>query len=173
MNDSPDVTHSLDTQNLRSRSIRGGSVMAIAQVCKLVLIFASQVFLSRLLNVEAFGLIAMVGPVLGFVQIFVDLGLMQSVTQRQEITARQLSAVFWASILFAVTISLFMMLMAPALAWIYKEPRIFPVTIALASLIAINGLSLVQGAFLARRLRFGTLAFCEVLSLFLGIPLAF
>jgi PST family polysaccharide transporter len=158
-----------DTQTLRSRSIRGAAAISVAQALKFFLNLGSQIVLARLLGPAEFGLIAMVAPVLGLVQVFADLGLLQAVVQQPEITHRQLNAVFWISVGISCAFAAVMMMLAPLLAWMYGEPRVINVTIALASLVVVTGLSTLQTALLTRHMRFTALAISEVSSLATGI----
>lgn len=159
----------LDATGLRQRSIRGAMITSTAQIVKFCLLFASQILLARLLNPADFGIIAMVAPVLGFVIVMSDLGLGQAITQRPVLTVNQLNSVFWLSNLLTITMTLVLMLGAPLLAALYREPKLTNVAIALASLVGVTGLSMQQSALLNRMMRFSALALAETLAQALGL----
>ncbi len=138
------------------------------QALRFVVTFSTQVYLARLLDPAQFGLIAMVAPVLGFVQVFTDLGLLQAVVQKAEVSQRQLSTVFWINAGFSLLLSLLFAASAPLLAWMYHEPRVMAVTVVLSSLIFITGLSQLQSALMNRHLRFVPMAVFEVVALTVG-----
>jgi len=164
-----DAIYPLKTDSLRHRSIRGATITSAAQAAKFVLMLGSQILLARLLNPADFGIVAMVAPILGFVTIMADLGLLQAVVQRPVLTQGELNAVFWVNAALSVTLTLVLAALAPLLAWIYHEPKLIPVTLALASLVIVTGLTLVQMALLNRTMGFVVLSAAETVSLALGL----
>jgi O-antigen/teichoic acid export membrane protein len=54
------------TPDLTRRSVRGGAVTIASQVAKVIMQFGTTIVLARLLRPEAFGLVAMVAALLGF-----------------------------------------------------------------------------------------------------------
>ncbi len=164
-----DAIYPLKTDSLRHRSIRGATITAASQAAKFVLMLGSQIILARLLNPVDFGIVAMVAPILGFVTIMADLGLLQAIVQRPVLTRGELNAVFWINAVLSIAMAALLMGLAPLLAWIYHEPKLIPVTLALASLVVVTGLTLVQIALLNRTMGFGVLSGTETLSLALGL----
>ena len=71
-----------DPGTLKRRSVHGAAATLLAQAVRLVLQFGSQIALARLLEPSAFGLVAMVTPVTGFMQMFNDMGLSQATVAR-------------------------------------------------------------------------------------------
>ena len=159
----------LNTDSLRQRSVRGAAITSVSQAMRFVIMLASQIVLARLLYPADFGIIAMVGPVLGFITVMADLGVTQAIVQRPVLTRGQLNSFFWINALINVALTAVMMLLAPLLAGLYHEARLIPVTLALASLVMVTGLSLQQTALLNRTMRFSVLAVSETLSLALGL----
>jgi PST family polysaccharide transporter len=164
-----EAIYPLKTDLLRHRSIRGATITAASQAAKFVLMLGSQIILARLLNPADFGIVAMVAPILGFVTIMADLGLLQAVVQRPVLTRGELNAVFWINAVLSIAMAVLLMGLAPLLAWIYHEPKLIPVTLALASLVVVTGLTLVQIALLNRTMGFVVLSGAETLSLALGL----
>jgi PST family polysaccharide transporter len=159
----------LSTDSLRRRSIRGAAITSISQGAKFVLMLVSQIVLARLLDPADFGIIAMVAPILGFVTIMADLGLVQAIVQRPVLTRGQLNSVFWVNATLSIGMAALLMASAPLLAWLYHEPRLVPVTLALASLVVVTGLSMQQAALLNRTMRYAVLAVSETLSMTLAV----
>ena len=161
----PEEVFEHELEGLRGRSVRGAAVTAVAQICKFILLLASQVALAHFLNPADFGIIAMVAPILGFVGVLADLGLLQAVVQLPVITYSQLNSIFWINVLFSLFLALVLAACAPLFVWLYGNPTLFDVTIALSSLTFFTGLSLLQVALLNRMMRFTALAISEVASL--------
>lgn len=155
--------------DLRGRSVRGGAVTMVAQVCKFVLGLGSTMVLARLLTPNDFGLIAMVTAVTGFVILFKDLGLSMATVQRAEISHDQISTLFWVNVLASFVVMLVTVALAPAIAWFYGEPRLVAITVVLAIAFIFGGLAVQHQALLRRQMRFATLAAISVASLVAGI----
>jgi len=159
----------LDVTNLRQISVRGAAVTSGAQLVKFCLLLGAQILLAHLLNPTDFGIIAMVAPVLGFVVVMADLGISQAIVQRPNLTGNQLNSVFWLNNALTVCLSVLLMLSAPLLVWLYHEPKLLPITLVLASLVAVTGLSIQQTALLNRMMRFSALALSETVSQATGL----
>ncbi len=151
-----------DAHTLKHRSVRGAAVTFVAQGLRFIFQFGSQVALARLLLPADFGLVAMIGPVLSFVQIFNELGLSQATIQRAEISQGELSALFWINAAISFVLALLMAALAPLVAVFYGQPRLTAICISLAVILVISGLSTQQIALMNRRMRFTQLATIDV-----------
>ena len=158
----------VDNAVLKSQSIRGGTAIGLGQGMRFALNFLLQVAMARLLDPAQYGLVAMIAPVLGFVQVFSDLGLLQAVVQKTHVTQQQLSSIFWITTAFSGGLTLVMSLIAPVLALVYRDDRITSPTIVLGLLIAVTGVAQLHRALLTRRLEFVKLALVDFLSIAFG-----
>src|SRR6185436_7707957 len=111
-------------------ALRGSIVTGISQVVKIGLQFLSVVVLARLLVPEDFGLVASVGPIVAFVALFQNLGLQQAVVQRAEMTDAALNRMFWIMAAVGLACTVTVVLVSPAVAWFYGDPRMRDITIA-------------------------------------------
>lgn len=157
------------TGDLRDRTIRGGSALLVGQGFRFAISLASQIVLARLLFPEDFGLVAMVYPVLGFIQLFQDFGLLQAVVQRPAVSPRLLNAIFWVNTAICLGLALVFAALAPVLALVYHEPRVTPIAIVLSAMILVTGASQLPSALLGRQLRFVLLVVVDIVSLAVGL----
>jgi polysaccharide transporter, PST family len=162
----PDV---LPAGGLKARSVRGGTLTALVQLPKILLMFASQLVLARLLMPRDFGLVAMVTPVIGFVQVLADLGLTQAVVSRPRLRHAELNSFFWINMALSAGLALVAAATGPLLALLYGEPRVIAVTAACAALVLVTGAGMLPGALLNRRMRYGALAGSEVAALAVSV----
>jgi PST family polysaccharide transporter len=153
-----------DQDALRRRSISGGAATFAAQVIRFVFQTASQIILAHLISPKEFGLVAMVVPLIGLVQLLNDLGLSQATIQRPEISQRELSALFWLNVSGTLVLSLLIVLMAPVVSWFYGQPRLTAITASLSVAVILAGLSAQHMALLNRRMQFVPLASIDVVS---------
>lgn len=149
-------------ESLKARSIEGAAVMTVSQVIRIVLQLGSQIVLARLLFAADFGLLAMVMPVVSFIQIFADIGFAQGVVQRAELTRERVSALFWLNLALSVVVALLVAVSAPIAVWIYHEPRVLPVMLVFACIVPIGALQVLPNALLTRQMRFRALGLTEV-----------
>lgn len=165
-----------DVAMLKQRSVRGAAATMVSQGVRFVLQFASQIALARLLLPGEVGLVALVGPLLGFVAIFTELGLTQATVQRETITQAELSGLFWISTSISVVLAAIMCALAPAAALFYHEPRLTAVALALAGLLVLAGMAAQPIAIMNREMRFVPLAVldigCTVAAVVVGIGAA-
>ena len=64
------IETTFDAQDLKKRSVRSGLLILSAQGAKFVIKFGSAIWVARLLTPADFGMVAMVSPILGFLNTF-------------------------------------------------------------------------------------------------------
>ena len=156
-------------EDLKGRSVRGGAVTIAAQAGKFILRMGSTVVLARLLAPEDYGLIGMATVIIGFVELFKDLGLSAATVQKAEVNHQQISTLFWINLVISCIVGSIVAASAPAVAWFYKEPRLTGITLALASSFLFGGLTVQHQALLQRQMQFSTLAKIDIASMLVSI----
>jgi len=141
-----------------------------------VLGLVANIVFARLLEPGDFGLVAMAGVMLGFIEIFKDLGTGSAVVRAKSLDERLLSSVFWLNCAFGVAMTILVILLSPLMAAFYKEPRVEPILMVMAVSFVLSALSIVQGSLLTRNMAFEKLAKIELsaalLSYTIGIGAA-
>jgi PST family polysaccharide transporter len=158
--------------DLKRRTVRGATATIVGQGIKFTLQLTSTIVLARLLAPEDFGLVAMVMVITGFLYMFMNMGLSDATVQKDEVDHRQVSTLFWINVVLGLLLMMSLMALAPAVAWLYQEPRLMWVTIALALGALIGGLTVQHQALLRRQMKFGVLVTIDVLSMSVGIVAA-
>ena len=152
----------LEAGTLKRRSVHGAAVTLVSQAIRFLFQIGAQIGLARLLTPTDFGLIAMVSPFVGFVQLVNDFGLLEATIQRPKISHRELSALFWISLAISAALAAMFAAAAPLVAWFYNDPRATWVSACLAGLILLGGLAAQQMALMNRRMQFLHLAAIDV-----------
>ena len=158
--------------DLKGRSVRGGVLTLTSQGTQFTLQTVSTVVLARLLTPSDFGLVAMVTAVTGLATAFADFGLSEATIQRKDIDQAQVSALFWINLAIGLGLMLITVALGPLLAWIYREPLIREITFLLSLNFLIGGLRVQPNAILKRQMRFAALAFRDIASYAIAVPLA-
>jgi PST family polysaccharide transporter len=165
------VLDQIEDASLKARSVRGGIATLFSQLLKMGIRLASQILIARLLLPSDYGLVAMVAPVLGLLLLLADMGLGQAVVQHPDITHKQLSSLFWFGLAINTLVALLVVVVSPLISFVYSEPRLTLLAIALAALMPISGLTVQHLALLNRNMLFGTLAVLDILSPAIGLGL--
>jgi O-antigen/teichoic acid export membrane protein len=120
------------------------------------------IILARLLLPEDFGLVAMAAVVLGFIDIFKDLGTGAALIQRKQVSDDLFSSIFWFNVGFGVLATGITIACAPLVAAFYQEPRVTPVLMAMSVSFLLSALTIVHNGLMQRQMRFVALAKIEV-----------
>jgi O-antigen/teichoic acid export membrane protein len=152
-------------KNLKEKVIRGGLAKACAQGGNFALRIGSLMVLARLLAPKDFGLVGMVTAITGVLSLFRDFGLSSATVQHGHVTDEQISTLFWINMAVGMILGLILMSMAPVVVAFYHEPRLFWVSIILASAFIFNGAGVQHTALLERQMRFTALATIDIISL--------
>ena len=111
----------------------GTIVIAVAALLKLSV-------LARLLDKADFGLMALVTFVMGFMNLFSDMGLTSAILHKQDISKQEYASLYWFNVGFSVFLYGILMALTPLVATFYDEPE-------LGFLIPLLGLNLLISAF--------------------------
>jgi O-antigen/teichoic acid export membrane protein len=159
-------------KNLKEKTIRGGLARLCAQAANFILRLGSLMVLARLLGPKDFGLVGMVTAFTGVLTLFRDFGLSSAAVQQSNVTEEQISTLFWINLLVGVLFGLVTVVMAPALAAFYHDPRLSGVTVVVAVGFLFNAAGIQHSALLQREMRFTALAVVGVVSLIVSTAIA-
>lgn len=130
------------------------------------------IVLARILAPADFGLVAMAAVVMGFIDIFKDLGTGAALIQRKEVGEGLLSSIFWFNVGFGLFATAATALCAPLVSAFYHEPRLTPILIGMSVSFLLSALTIVHNCLLQRNMAFVTLAKIEVVSALLSYAVA-
>src|SRR5215472_17423652 len=159
-------------KDLKEKTIRGGVARLCAQGANFVLRLGSLMVLARLLGPKDFGLVGMVTAFTGVLTLFRDFGLSAAAIQKADVTEEQISTLFWINISVGVVLAILALAGAPAIAFFYREPRLFGVTAALALGFVFNAAGIQHSVLLQRQMRFTALAIINTVGLIVGTAIA-
>lgn len=121
-----------------------------------------------MLEPEAFGLVALAGVVVAFLQIFITQSFGVALVQRKDLTDAHLDTGFWISLATGLALFAGLWLLAAPVARAADQPEIAPVLAWLALSLPINALANVPTAVLMRDMRFKPLALRSTVSVIVG-----
>jgi O-antigen/teichoic acid export membrane protein len=159
------------TDRLAHTSSRGVFVTMGGFGGKTLIQVASTVVLARMLTPADFGLVAMVTAIVGVADLVRDFGLTGAIIQVKKLSERMWMSVMWLSVALGIGLMAIIAACAPLIALLYNEERLIALTLAIAPILLINGLSMPMQARVQRDLRFGTLANIDVVAMLCGVGL--
>lgn len=132
------------------RSIGLNTVSAVFQLLGAVL---STVILSRILLAEDFGVYGMIMPFIGVLLIIIDGGAVYYTLRSDKIVEREVSFLFWYTVIFGAGLTALMLLALPAIAWAMQEPRVLGAGAVAATVLLFSAMGSQHGAMMMRCFR--------------------
>ncbi|MCJ8504804.1 lipopolysaccharide biosynthesis protein [Kocuria flava] len=156
------MTEKTMTSSLSGYAARGSIIVMLSQALRIATQFASIFLLARLLDPKDYGYLAMVMSVIGVAELLRDFGLSAAAVQSRDLSGQQQSNLFWLNAMIGLGASLAVACASPAIAALYGEPELVPITLALAPIFFLNGLSTQFRAHINRGMHFFRLSFTDV-----------
>jgi PST family polysaccharide transporter len=154
--------------SLKQKALQGVIWSAIQSWGSQAVSFTVFALLSRLLEPETFGLVAMASVFLAFIQIFIDQGFSTAIIQRQKLSPSHLDTAFWTNIIIGSFMTLTGITTSGAVANFFKQEQLTPIIACLSLSFLFNALSSVQEAIFRRNLNFKPLALRGLLAVCIG-----
>lgn len=163
--------------SLKEKAAGGVKWTAISAVTSTICQLALIAILARFLSKKDFGLMAIATFVIGFSQMFIDMGISNAIIYKKEVTHKQLSSLYWLNIISGCLIFLIMFLLAPYIATFYEEPKLKNVINIVALTFLIQPFGMQFAVLLQKDLDFKSLAIrdvgSKVLTLIVGSLLGY
>ena len=158
--------------DLALHAARGSVVTLVAQAMKFVAGVTATMVLARILGPDDFGLAAMALATVGVLARIKDAGLYTVTVQSRDIVQEQATALFWMSLALATAAALLTLILAPAVGWFYRDPRLVPITAALALVPLLDGVTLQLQAVMTRQMRLVALSVADAATMAVGVAAA-
>ncbi|MFH8251589.1 lipopolysaccharide biosynthesis protein [Microbacterium sp. B2969] len=120
--------------------------------------FVTIAVLTRALTPEDFGTVAAASTVLPFFFLLADLGFAAFIVQAEKVDQRMLSTAFWFSMGAGTLLCALLMVTAPLVGGVFKNPDVVPVLQALSLWVLVTAVGSVPMALLRRDMKFAALA---------------
>ena len=132
----------------------------------------STAVLARLLAPEDFGLVTMVTTFSLLVANLGYNGFTEGILQRENITHRLASNIFWINLAVGVVLTVGFALSGPVLAWLYDNPRIQGITVGVSLTILLSSSWVLHSALLKRAMRFSAVSGIEVAARVMSVAVS-
>jgi O-antigen/teichoic acid export membrane protein len=142
--------------------------MAAGVIMKLLQV----VILTRILTPADYGVMAIVAAVLTFPWVINDTGMNSAYIHRRNVSDSERSSLFWGNAIFAVLLGGVVLALAPFIAWIYGDPRLFPLLALSSATFLVVGLGSQFRLTAEKNLRFRPMAIIEIIAAISGTAAA-
>lgn len=132
-------------------------IKVVSQILKITI-------LTRILSKEDFGLVALVTVLLGFCNLFADLGFSTGILHKQDVTRKEYSSLYWTSFIFSIVIYLGIVLLSPIIADFYEQPEISRIIPILCANVVVACIGRQFGTFFYKDLEFKIPSIIEITS---------
>ncbi len=154
--------------SLKRRALQAVRWTAIGAAFTSVFKVVQVAFLARLLAPADYGLMAVVTVILGIGTVFSDFGLSNAYLQSRDVTPRQRSSLYWASVGTGAMLTALVLALSPALAAFFQDQRLAPLFALSSSVFILGALSQQLRVDAQKQLSFGRLVALELSSLCIG-----
>jgi PST family polysaccharide transporter len=156
----------------------GLSWNTLTVVLQVVIQIAYTGLLARLVSKDSFMLMGIVLGIMGFAEIFSQVGVGPALIQRKEVHQQHINGAFYTAIILGLTFTLIFIGSAPLIASWYQLPELKPIIAVVCSSFTISALAVVPRSMMMKNMRFKTMFKASMISiiggnLIVGLTLAF
>ncbi len=136
------------------QAFKGGVWLAGLKLTAQLFTWSITIVVARILVPKDYGLMGMATLLIGFAELFSEMGLGSAIIQREKVTRDELSSNFWFSLCLGMGLTIIGFALAYPTAWIFDEPKLVPVSQLLSFSFVIGALMIVPFNCLMREYRF-------------------
>tara|TARA_R110002167_G_scaffold58527_1_gene165791 strand:+ start:9552 stop:10832 length:1281 start_codon:yes stop_codon:yes gene_type:complete len=158
--------------NIKKQAVSGVKWTTVSTISIAISALVKISVLTRFLDVSDFGLMALVTFVLGFMDLFMDMGLTSAILHRQNIKKEEYASLYWLNVGFSFFLFGLIVLLSPLIANFYDEPE-------LRNLIPLAGLAIIFSAIgrqyktiLQKHLQFKKIALIDIIAVIIALAVA-
>lgn len=137
-------------------------------VLQVVIQLAYTGLLARLVSPDSFTLMGIVLGIMGFAEIFSQVGVGPAIVQRKEINQQHINGAFYTAIILGLGFTLLFVLFAPGLAAMWQIPQLEEIIQVVCTSFFISALAVVPRSLMMRAMRFKVLFIASMISIIGG-----
>ena len=154
---------------IKDKTISGIKWTTVSTISNTLINIIKISLLARLLDKSDFGLMALVLFVLGFMNLFMDLGFTSAILHKQDISRNEYASLYWLNVGFSFVLFFLIWILSPVVAQFYNEPELQILIPLMGSTILITALGKQFRTIELKNLNFKNISLVDVLSGILGL----
>jgi O-antigen/teichoic acid export membrane protein len=123
---------------LKDKTIKGVKWTTFGSLFNAVLQIVQLAILARILSPSDFGLMAIVMVIIGFSNMFIDMGISNAIIYKQKVTENQLTSLYWLNVFVGLLLFLIIFIIAPFVALFYETPELTKLIILVGTTFLIQ-----------------------------------
>lgn len=124
--------------SLKDKTIKGVKWTTFGSLFNAVLQIVQLAILARILSPSDFGLMAIVMVIIGFSNMFIDMGISNAIIYKQKVTENQLTSLYWLNVFVGLLLFLIILIISPFVAQFYDSPQLTKLTIIVGTTFLIQ-----------------------------------
>lgn len=147
-------------------------------VLQVVIQLAYTGLLARLVEKDSFMLMGIVLGIMGFAEIFSQVGVGPALIQRKEVNQQHINGAFYIAVILGLGFTLLFLGLAPVIANFYELPELKPIIQVVCTSFIISAIAVVPRSMMMKHMRFKTMFKASMISivggnLVVGLTLAY
>ncbi len=155
----------MSTKEQMSTSFSWNTLTVVLQV---VIQLAYTGLLARLVNKDSFMLMGIVLGIMGFAEIFSQVGVGPALIQRKEVHQQHINGAFYTALILGVSFTLLFIGTAPLIASFYELPELRDIVMVVCSSFTISAIAVVPRSMMMKHMRFKTMFKASMISIIGG-----
>ena len=160
----------MDTIEKAKKGVQWTTLSTFTQIGSQILKIS---ILTRFLDKSDFGLVALVTVLLGFCNLFADLGFTTGILHRQNITQKEYSSLYWANFLFSIILYAVVVFLGPFISDFYNQPEMVQIIPIICVNVIISSIGRQFRTVCYKELRFKIVSLIDVVSEVVSLLVAF
>jgi len=157
-----------DPRALGRRAFFGTIALSAVSSGRLALQMLVLPVIARLLGPEDYGLVSLAMPFILFANLLSDAGMGAALVRRADPSPALESTVFWLCVMIGLGIAVCVSLLAAPASWLFHEPRVAPLMLALCPILVLSSCLSVANARISRARHFALFAIGDLISVSLS-----
>lgn len=158
--------------SLKGQVILGLKWTSFATICIAITAILKISILARFLEKSDFGLMALVTFVMGFMNLFSDMGLSTAILHKQNITKKDYASLYWFNIGLCIILYGFLYLVAPFVSNLYNEPELNYLIPLLGLNLIISGMGIQFKTIETKNLVFKNISLIDIVASIISLIVA-
>jgi O-antigen/teichoic acid export membrane protein len=170
--------HTADNVSTKEQMTTSFSWNTLTVVLQVVIQLAYTGLLARLVAKDSFMLMGIVLGIMGFAEIFSQVGVGPALIQRKEVNQQHINGAFYVAVILGLGFTLLFLGLAPAIALFYELPELTAITQVVCTSFLISAIAVVPRSMMMKHMRFKTMFKASMISivggnLVVGLTLAY
>ncbi|MEN9334532.1 MAG: polysaccharide export protein [Bacteroidota bacterium] len=152
----------------RNAILSGLSWNTVTVVLQVLIQLVYTAIMARWIAPADFALMGVVLSLMGFAEIFSQVGIGPAIIQRKEVEQRHVNGAFWTAVVLGISFTLLFVLMAPWIGELYQMPNLVSITQVVSTAFIISAFGVVPRSFMMKNLSFRSFFKASMWSVVVG-----